>query len=43
MVMLGTIAASLAEQPVTVTGVDALSKSWPEYVTVYRSLGGIAE
>ena len=40
MVMLATIAASVAEKPVTVRGVEALNKSWPEYLRVYESLGG---
>lgn len=43
MVMLGMIAASVAEAPVTVTGVEALNKSWPEFINVYKNLGGIAE
>ena len=40
MVMLAAIAASVSEQPVTVRGVDALEKSWPEFLNVYASLGG---
>ena len=43
MVMLGMIAASIAREPVTVTGVEALNKSWPEFVNVYQNLGGKAE
>ena len=43
MVMLGAIAASVAQEPVTVTGVQALNKSWPEFVNVYKELGGKAE
>ncbi len=43
MVMLASIAASVAENPVTVQGVQAINKSWPEYVSVYRKLGGKAE
>ncbi len=43
MVMLGAIAASVAEQPVTVRGVQALEKSWPEFICVYQQLGGKAE
>ena len=40
MVMLASIAASVAAEPVTVQGVEALNKSWPEYLKVYESLGG---
>lgn len=40
MVMLLSLAATLAEEPVTVEGVEALNKSWPEYLTAYASLGG---
>lgn len=43
MVMLGAIAAAVAENPVTVTGVQALNKSWPEFINVYQKLGGKAE
>ena len=43
MVMLGAIAASVAQEPVTVAGVQALNKSWPEFVNVYKELGGKAE
>ncbi len=43
MVMLGAIAATVAQGPVTVKGVQALSKSWPEFVDVYKTLGGKAE
>ena len=43
MVMLASLAASVAEQPVTVTGTECLAKSWPDYLALYRRLGGIAE
>ena len=43
MVMLAAIAAAKAEQPVTVAGTNALNKSWPEFISVYRQLGGMAE
>ena len=43
MVMLGMIAASVAQEPVAVNGVEALNKSWPEFVNVYQNLGGKAE
>ncbi len=43
MVMLGMIAASIAQEPVAVKGVEALNKSWPEFVNVYQNLGGKAE
>ncbi len=43
MVMLAAIAALSAEAPITVAGTDALKKSWPEFLNVYRQLGGRAE
>ncbi len=43
MVMLGAVAASIAQEPVVVTGVEALNKSWPEFINVYQMLGGKAE
>ena len=43
MVMLASIAALCSEAPVFITDPEALSKSWPEYLNVYRSLGGITE
>jgi len=41
MVMLAAIAALIADLPVTVMGLECLSKSWPGFLEVYRSLGGI--
>ena len=43
MVMLGSVAATVAREPVTISGVEALNKSWPEYLNVYKALGGKAE
>ena len=43
IVMLGAVAASIAKEPVVVTGVQALNKSWPEFINVYKQLGGKAE
>ncbi len=43
MVMLGAVAATVAKEPVTIQGVQALNKSWPEFVDVYKMLGGKAE
>ena len=43
MVILLSIAALNCEEPVTVTGVEALDKSWPDYLSLYRALGGRAE
>ena len=43
MVMLGAIAASIAKEPVVVSGVEALNKSWPEFINVYKELKGQAE
>ena len=43
MVMLAAIAATVCREHVTVTGVDAVNKSWPEFLQVYESLGGRVE
>lgn len=43
MVMLASIAALYADAPVTVTDAQALNKSWPTYLDVYRHLGGKTE
>ena len=43
MVMLASIAALLCDESVQVGGVEALDKSWPDYLNVYRTLGGIAQ
>ncbi len=43
MVMLASAAALRADGPVTVPDAEVLAKSWPDYLTAYRSLGGIAE
>jgi 3-phosphoshikimate 1-carboxyvinyltransferase len=43
MVMLGAIAATIADAPVTVQGVQALNKSWPGFINTYKQLGGHAE
>ena len=43
MVMLASIAALRCDAPITVTHVEALAKSWPDYLQVYRDLGGKAE
>ena len=43
MVMLSAIAATVCQRPVTVQGVEALNKSWPEFLHVLESLGGKAE
>lgn len=40
MVMLLSLAATRAQAPVTVQGVEALNKSWPEYLNVVAQLGG---
>lgn len=40
MVMLASIAALCATRPVTVPEAGAINKSWPDYLNVYRSLGG---
>lgn len=43
MVMLAALAAAGCRKPVTVKGVEALNKSWPEFLNVYESLGGIVK
>ena len=43
MVMLASIAATVAAEPICVAGVNALNKSWPDYINVYKQLGGKAE
>ena len=43
MVMLSALAATVCQEPVTVKGVEALNKSWPEFLNVYESLGGMAK
>ena len=43
MVMLLATAALLCEEPITVTGVEALIKSWPAFLETYRMLGGKIE
>ena len=42
MVMLLSLAATVCQEPVTVRGVEALNKSWPDYLAVYTALGGKA-
>ena len=43
MVMLAAAAAMKADAPVTLSGTEALAKSWPGFLDAYRSLGGRAE
>lgn len=43
MVMLAALAATMCQEPVEVTCVEALNKSWPEFLQVYSSLGGVAK
>ena len=43
MVMLLAAAALIADGPITVTGAECISKSWPGFVDTYRQLGGIAQ
>ena len=43
MVMLASIAALRCDAPITVNHVETLAKSWPDYLRVYRALGGRAE
>ena len=43
MVMLLAAAALIADGPITVTGAECISKSWPGFLDTYRQLGGIAK
>lgn len=43
MVMLAALAATVCQEPVEVSGVEALNKSWPEFLHVYQALGGVAK
>ncbi len=38
MVMLASIAATKCEQPIEMDGIEAIDKSWPEYLKVYQML-----
>lgn len=40
MVMLLVVAALIADAPIRVNGVEAISKSWPGFLDTCRSLGG---
>lgn len=40
LVMAAILAATRCELPVTVPHTEALNKSWPDFLAVYRSLGG---
>jgi len=41
--MLASIAALCSSEPVLISDPQAIEKSWPEYLNVYRALGGITE
>lgn len=43
MVMLASIAALMCEEPIRVPGAEALNKSWPGYLDLYKQLGGQVE
>ena len=43
MVMLASIAATKCELPIEMDGIEAIDKSWPEYLKVYQMLGGKCE
>ena len=43
IVMASAIASTMAEGPVTITDCEAVSKSYPDFWNVFRSLGGIFE
>ncbi len=40
MVMLLATAALLCREPITVTGVESINKSWPGFLATYKALGG---
>ncbi len=40
MAMMLSIAATLCDAPITVTGTECLAKSWPNDLDAYRALGG---
>ena len=41
IVMLLAAAALASDAPITVTGVEALDKSWPDFLKTYSALGGV--
>lgn len=43
MVILAAMASIVTEQPVNLSGMEAVSKSYPEFFEVIRKLGGIVE
>lgn len=43
MAMMLSIAALSCDEPITLSGVECVKKSWPDYFDVYRRLGGIAK
>ena len=43
MVMLAAIAALACAEPVIINHVDALNKSWPDFLNEYIRLGGCVE
>lgn len=43
LVMFLAAAALIANAPITVHGIECITKSWPGFVETYRQLGGIAE
>ncbi|NLT15485.1 MAG: 3-phosphoshikimate 1-carboxyvinyltransferase [Clostridiales bacterium] len=43
LAMLGALAATVCDNPVTITDADAVNKSYPEFFSDFAALGGIAE
>jgi len=43
LVMFLAAAALIADAPITVHGVECISKSWPGFIQTYQQLGGMAE
>ena len=43
LVMLLALAATVAADPVTVRGAEAIDKSWPTFFATYAALGGVAQ
>jgi 3-phosphoshikimate 1-carboxyvinyltransferase len=41
IVMAAAIAATACTEPVTISGAEAVAKSYPDFFDVYRALGGV--
>ncbi len=43
LVMFLAVAALMTDAPITVHGVECITKSWPDFIQMYQQLGGKAE